>query len=237
MPQAIKPLAVIAAIVFLATIALAGVLSFFELGTFSVATVARDGLILALIISPSVYWLVLLPASQGVGLRSGSESSRLAITDPLTRIMNRRGVTISLLEAMAYAERYENALSVAMIDIDQFDEINNRHGREIGNKVLVEIAAIIGDAVRMPDKMGRYGGEEFMLILPATSAEDAKLISERIAASVTELQIQAEEKVRCTVSIGVAQFRKGEDLEQLMSRVADILAQAKKSGNNTVLAE
>lgn len=237
MQQAIKPLAVIAAIVFLATIALAGVLTFFGLGTFSVAHVARDGLILALIISPPVYWLVLLPASQGVGVRRGSESSRLAITDPLTRIMNRRGVTISLLEAMAYADRYDNALSIAMIDIDQFDDINDHHGSKIGNKVLVEIAAVIGDAVRMPDKMGRYGGEEFMLILPATNAEDAKLISERIAASVAELQIQADEKVRCTVSIGVAQFRRGEDLEQLMSRVADILVQAKKSGGNTVHAE
>lgn len=236
MQQAIKPLAVIAAIVFLATIALAGILTFFDLGSFSVAHVTRDGLILAAIVAPVAYWFVVLPASQGV-LRSGSESSRLAITDPLTRIMNRRGVTISLLEAMAYAERYENALSIAMIDINQFDEINNQHGREIGNKVLVEIAAVIGDAVRMPDKMGRYAGEEFLLILPATDVTDAKLISERIAASVADLKIQASEDVRCTVSIGVAQFRRGEDLEQLMSRVSDILARAKQSSSGSVLAE
>ena len=236
MTQALKPIAVIGAIVFLATIALLGGLSMFGFGSFSVVLVARDGLILALLVSLPVYWLVVQPLQSSSAGRGGN-GGRLAITDPLTRIMNRRGVTISLLEAMAYAERYDNALSIALIDIDHFDEINNEHGTEVGDKVLVEVAAVIAEEVRMPDKFGRYGGEEFLLILPATTVDDATAICKRIASSVADMKVQTEEQARCTVCAGVCQFRRGEDLEQLMSRIDDIVAKAKDQGRNTVLSD
>jgi diguanylate cyclase (GGDEF)-like protein len=194
---------------------------------------------LAALLAFPVYWVVRmrLASERQRGLER-TETSQLAITDTLTRIMNRRGITVSLLDAMAQAERYDTPLSVAMGDIDLFKRINETHGHQAGDKVLAHIASVFSDSLRMPDKVGRYGGEEFLVIFPHTGLAQARKIAERIRTAVQRSKLDVNRnKVQVTVSLGVTQFQKGEDLEQLLSRVDKAVMQAKAGGRNLVAAQ
>jgi diguanylate cyclase (GGDEF)-like protein len=158
--------------------------------------------------------------------------------DALTHIPNRRGITTSLLDAMAYANRYSHPLSVALVDLDLLREINASLGRKAGDKALQTVASVFSDTLRMPDRAGRYGDEEFMVILPNTLLKNAVRISERIRDGVDSSEVAAGgRKLPVTVSIGVAQFRKGEDLERFLSRVDKALSVAKTSGRNRVATD
>ncbi len=202
-----------------------------------------DATILSLLIAPPIYWLVLRPIRREYQRRLEAESraedmSKLAITDPLTRCMNRRGITVALLDAMAQAERYATPLAIALADIDRFKPINDEYGHDAGDKVLVNTAAILADSLRMPDKVGRYGGEEFLIVLPHTNLAQAKKIVDRIRTSVGNARtpIGDNKKLKVTISMGVTQFRKGEDLEQLLSRADQALYASKQAGRNRVTA-
>jgi diguanylate cyclase (GGDEF)-like protein len=201
-----------------------------------------DAVILSLVIAPPIYWLVLNPIKQEYEKRlkaeyHAEEMGRIAITDPLTAIMNRRGITVGLLDAMAQAERYRTSLTVAMADIDHFKEINDTYGHEAGDRVLKGVAALLSDALRMPDKVGRYGGEEFLIVLPHTGLVPGRKIVERIRATVSKTNFDlGAKKARLTISIGVTQFKPGDDLEQLLSHADKALYDAKKGGRNLVVA-
>ena len=211
----------------------------FEFGT---TFTLLNGILLALICAPPIYWLVLSPIRNQFIKRLRGEGededlSHAAITDPLTRIMNRRGITVGLLDAMAHAERYRTPLTVAMADIDLLKEINASYGRGGGDRVLKDVAGVLADALRMPDKVGRYGGEEFLIVLPHTSLVQGKKIVERIRNSVSKWDFNVgSKKIRRTISIGVAQYKVGEDLEQLMSHASKALQEAKQGGRNKVVA-
>jgi diguanylate cyclase (GGDEF)-like protein len=211
----------------------------FEFGT---TFTLLNGILLALICAPPIYWLVLSPIRNQFIKRLRGEGededlSHAAITDPLTRIMNRRGITVGLLDAMAHAERYRTPLTVAMADIDLLKEINASYGRGGGDRVLKDVAGVLADALRMPDKVGRYGGEEFLIVLPHTSLVQGKKIVERIRNSVSKWDFEVgSKKIRLTISIGVAQYKVGEDLEQLMSHASKALQEAKQGGRNKVVA-
>lgn len=209
----------------------------------SLATAFLDALLLSIVIAPPIYWLVLRPIRLEYQRRLEAETraedlSKLAITDALTRCMNRRGITMALLDAMAQAERYGTPLSVALGDIDNFKPINDQYGHDAGDKVLVTVASVLADSLRMPDKVGRYGGEEFLIILPHTNMAQAKKIVDRIRASVGNARtpIGGDKKLKVTISMGVTQFRKGEDLEQLLSRTDQALYASKQAGRNRVTA-
>ena len=204
-----------------------------------------DAILLAVFLAAPVYWLVLRPLRLEYEKRReaeqlGAELTQLAITDSLTRIMNRRGITVSLLDAMAQAERYDTPLSVAMGDVDHFKRVNDTHGHEAGDKVLAQIASVLSEALRMPDKVGRYGGEEFLVVFPHTTLGQARKIAERMRGEVQKTEIDlglGTTKVKATISLGVTQFRKGEDLEQLLSRADAALYKAKTDGRNLVVAQ
>jgi diguanylate cyclase (GGDEF)-like protein len=202
-----------------------------------------DAALLAVFLAAPVYWLVLRPLRLEYEKRReaeqlGAELNQLAITDSLTRIMNRRGITVSLLDAMAQAERYDTPLSVAMGDVDHFKRVNDTHGHEAGDKVLAQIASVLSEALRMPDKVGRYGGEEFLVVFPHTTLSQARKIAERMRGEVQRNEIDlGTTKVKATISLGVTQFRKGEDLEQLLSRADSALYQAKSGGRNLVAVQ
>lgn len=197
-------------------------------------------LVLSVLIAPAIYWLVLTPLRREYEKRRRAEEivedmGRLAITDPLTHIMNRRGITVALLDAMAQAERYDTALTVAMADIDHFKAVNDTYGHETGSRVLAEVAGIMAEQLRMPDKLGRYGGEEFLIVLPHTSLTHGRKIAERVRAAVDGAKLTAGNKrLSLSVSLGVTQFRRGEDLEQLLTRVDQALYDAKAAGRNRV---
>jgi diguanylate cyclase (GGDEF)-like protein len=202
-----------------------------------------DALLLAGVIAAPIYWLVLKPLRREYEKRVEAEQraedlGQLAITDPLTRIMNRRGITVSVLDAMAQAERYGNPLAVAMADIDHFKQVNDTYGHEVGDKVLADIASVLSESLRMPDKVGRYGGEEFLVVLPHTTLAQARKIAERMRTAVGAWPFELGGKeTSLTISIGLTEFQKGEDLEQLLSRVDRALYQAKAGGRNLVVTE
>lgn len=236
-----------------ATLAVAGVAFVLELLIYSgLRTYAAPGeplpmallnaALLAVLLAVFSYWLVLKSVGRGDSPRamdrSSTEMTQFAITDPVTRIMNRRGITVSLLDAMAQAERYNTPLSIAMGDIDHLRRINETHGHGTGDKILSHVASVLSETLRMPDKVGRYGGEEFLVIFPHTGLAQGRKIAERMRAAVQKSKLDIDRnKVQVTISIGVTQFQKGEDLEQLLSRVDKALVQAKSGGRNLVAAQ
>lgn len=240
--SAIKAMLAIVIIVFVAELVVMAGISSLGYSADSLGIMLFDAGLLALVTAPPVYWLVLNPIHREYEKRLKAESeaeemTHVAITDPLTSIMNRRGITVGLLDAMAQAERYRTPLTVAMADIDHFKEINDTYGHEAGDRVLKNVASILSDALRMPDKVGRYGGEEFLIMLPHTNLAQGSKIVERIRASVSKkIFDQGAKKARVTISVGVTQFQPGEDLEQLMSHADKALYDAKKGGRNLVVA-
>jgi diguanylate cyclase (GGDEF)-like protein len=238
---AIRAVLGIIGVVFAIEVVLVAVFGSFEYVQ-STVVVLIAGVLLALLAAPPIYWLVSIPIRREYAKRLAAEAtaadlSQLVITDSLTRIMNRRGITVALLDSMAQAERYNTPLTVAMADIDLFRKVNDEHGRETGDSVLRGVARALEEALRMPDKVGRFGTEEFMILLPHTPLVQGRKIADRIRVAVGKRpQQHYGAKISVTVSLGVTQFRKGEDLQQLLSRVENALTDAKTEGRNCVIA-
>jgi diguanylate cyclase (GGDEF)-like protein len=239
---AIRAMLAIVAVVLVTELIISSILIALGYAYHTPGTLFVDAIVLGLVVAPPIYWLVLRPVRREYEKRLVAEEraedmGRLAITDPLTRIMNRRGITVALLDAMAQSERYRTPLTIAMADIDHFKNVNDTYGHEAGDKVLAELAGVLADGLRMPDKAGRYGGEEFLLIFPHTNLVQGRKISDRIRVAVGKHRIELDEgKVQLTISIGVVQFQRGEDLEQLLSRSDRALYAAKEAGRNRVVA-
>lgn len=227
----------VAAVTFVSSAILLGILSASSLGFPTAAGVFMVSALLALAIAPTVHWLVYLPARRAECDESSEDISSLTVIDPLTHVMNRRGITMGVLEAMAQAERYNTPLSVAMVDVDHFQRINDDFGNQTGDKVLADLASVLADSLRMPDKVGRYGGEEFMVIMPHTALVQARKIAERLRAAVHNTKFSADGKrAGLTVSVGVTQYAKGADLELLLSRANAAVEDAKRGNGNRVSA-
>ncbi len=162
----------------------------------------------------------------------------LAHTDPLTHLLNRRALTIRLVAELERVRRYTSPLTMLMIDIDHFKQVNDTYGHLVGDEVLRGIAAILQRSVRTVDTLARYGGEEFVVVLPETEEEGAVTFAERIRERVEQYCAEAEQAggARVTVSIGVASFPAPhvESVEDLFSRADAALYRAKERGRNTV---
>jgi len=171
-------------------------------------------------------------------LKAKPRAASTSTVDTLTRVPNQRGITASLLNAMSYANRYNHPLSVALVDLDLLASINREMGRRAGDKALQAVAGVFTETLRMPDHAGRYGDEEFLVVLPNTTLKNATSIAERIRDGVENADCSFNgKKIPITVSIGASQFHKGEDLERFLARVEKALAAAKVSGRNRVVAE
>lgn len=184
--------------------------------------------------------LVVSPLARGyeASLKARPRGGATSTVDSLTHIPNQRGITASLLDAMAYANRYGHPLSVALVDLDLLRELNRQLSRKAGDKALQAVAAVFTDTLRMPDRAGRYGEEEFLVIMPNTTIKNAAKIAERIREGVEGADCgYGGQKIPVTVSIGASQYRKGEDLERFLSRVDKALGMAKTSGRNRVVTD
>jgi diguanylate cyclase (GGDEF)-like protein len=159
-----------------------------------------------------------------------------AQTDPLTGLANRRHFMEVADAELARSRRYETPLSMLMIDIDHFKEVNDAHGHRAGDRVLQQLARTCREVLREVDVAGRVGGEEFAILLPETEAEDAYEVAERLRIAVEATEIAREEGVpiRVTVSIGVAAIDGSTNLDTLMSQADDALYDAKHGGRNLV---
>lgn len=153
------------------------------------------------------------------------------ITDPLTKIRNRYYYNEQIKKESANSNRYFYPLSLVVFDIDYFKRINDEHGHDVGDNVLVEYTKLISSHLRNGDIFCRIGGEEFTLILPHTEKSGAYKIADKLRVIVEE----HKKVVPITVSFGVVEYIKGEDLEQTFKRADKALYEAKNSGRNRVV--
>jgi diguanylate cyclase (GGDEF)-like protein len=169
-------------------------------------------------------------------LKEANEAiERLARTDALTGLANRRTLDEAFRREIPRAERRSEPLSIIMADLDDFKSINDQYGHATGDQVLASAAAVFGKQLRPYDLASRYGGEEFALLLPGTSAEDAVTIAERIRKQIGKLQLAACPR-QITISLGVATWRQGESADRLVARADGALYEAKNAGRNRVEA-
>lgn len=161
---------------------------------------------------------------------------RLSRTDPLTGTLNRRGFDREFPEVRSGGDG-ASTLSVAMADVDHFKRINDGYGHAVGDEVLKAVGRILADAVRSDDAVVRYGGEEFLLVLPAVDREGALKVAERARSTIEHAVLHpAYEELRVTISIGVAQRRPGEARAELVERADAAMYRAKQQGRNRVVA-
>ena len=161
------------------------------------------------------------------------DMTRLANTDALTGLANRRALQDMIDQRIADARRYGRPLSLLMLDLDLFKTINDRHGHPVGDAVLQETAALLTTVLRTSDLIGRWGGEEFVVIAPETDEVAAEQLAERCRAEL-EAHGFAQVPEGVTVSIGVASFRPDDVARDLVKRADDALYEAKRAGRNRV---
>ena len=160
-----------------------------------------------------------------------------ATHDPLTGVFNRRHVEDVLRKEVVRAERHARPLAVAMMDADHFKNINDTYGHQTGDEVLREISERCRKTLRSNDVLGRYGGEEFVIVFPETNIGEAAVVAERLRAAIAQDPIQVGDKtLAATVSIGLAAYAPGQDLDQLFQRADSALYTAKQDGRNLVRA-
>ena len=163
------------------------------------------------------------------------EISERVREDALTGSLNRRGLDEALAREAARAERYGNALCVGVLDLDNFKSINDTHGHDVGDRALIHLVSVVKSLLRPSDSIGRFGGEEFVVLLPETPLEQGKLALERLQRELTKQFFLANnQKLLVTFSAGVAQFRSGETEAELVKRADQAMYQAKQSGKNRV---
>ncbi len=160
----------------------------------------------------------------------------LMLTDPLTGVGNRRMVTKRLEEEVVRSQRYHRPLTIAFIDIDLFKNINDTYGHAIGDSVLINVAQSLGACVRDCDIIGRYGGEEFVVLLPETVLDVAHSVAERMRRDI-ELLNPLHLSRSVTVSIGLAELMDNETGDALLARSDRALYLAKKSGRNCCILD
>jgi diguanylate cyclase (GGDEF)-like protein len=158
-----------------------------------------------------------------------------AVTDALTGLLNRYGLQRSLVREHAEARRYERPLACLMIDLDNFKSINDTHGHNAGDAALQQVATILIEAVRRSDMVFRYGGEEFLALLPETDLEGAAALGEKIReAASARLFGDGQHVFMLTLSVGVASLWNGESGNDMIARADLALYHAKEMGRNRV---
>lgn len=164
--------------------------------------------------------------------------TQLATTDVLTGIMNRRTIMSRFSSLIALSTRYARPLCMGIIDIDHFKQINDGYGHQAGDIVLKKFACTVQKGLRDTDCIGRYGGEEFMMLMPETSLDQAESTLQRISSVIAGLEIDVGvAEVQVTVSAGVAQHIQGESQHDMFSRADKALYRAKQSGRNRIVKD
>ena len=164
------------------------------------------------------------------------EAEESARRDPLTGLLNRRGFLEQSRHAFARMERRARPLSVLMLDMDHFKRINDNFGHDAGDQALTEVARVMLRCGRTDDVLARWGGEEFIYLLPDTGVAEASALAERVRQSVAALTLTfAGTPVSFTVSIGIAERRRATPLADVIAQADALLLRAKAEGRNRVL--
>jgi len=163
-----------------------------------------------------------------------AQAQEVAHVDPLTFLPNRRTIIKDLQSEVMRAERYHSKFCISVVDIDNFKSINDTYGHPVGDEVLRHVALQLRDGIRHPDVVGRYGGEEFIILLPNSdnnaAAEQASRLCRQIRSSVVRSK---DHNITVTISIGIAQFHIGEDSwHSLLKRADNAMFEAKSRGRD-----
>ena len=158
---------------------------------------------------------------------------KLAATDPLTGLANRRGAEQSLAAELSRARRENQPLSCVLLDVDRFKRINDTIGHQTGDNLLCQISAILRRSIRAYDIVARWGGEEFLLVLPGATVGAAGALAERIRLEIERMPTTINERI--TVSGGVAEFDRDYNFERTLGLADQRLYQAKAAGRNCVI--
>jgi diguanylate cyclase (GGDEF)-like protein len=164
-----------------------------------------------------------------------SQLAREAVHDPLTGLFNRRYLDSALPGLAGAAERHDTPLTLALIDLDYFKNVNDRHGHLAGDKVLRRIGKLLGSALRPSDIVARWGGEEFVGLLHRMTPESLATIAEKLRLLVESSFIEVDgERVRVTVSVGATFIRPGDTVQSVIARADRLLYASKTGGRNRV---
>ena len=153
-------------------------------------------------------------------------------TDALTDIHNRYSIMKILDTEVDRAKRYGNPLSIFMYDIDHFKRLNDTHGYRAGDDILYNLTKVVKDSLRDIDIVGRYGGEEFLVIMPSTILSDAIDVAQRVCETVSNHKFSQIKQL--TISIGLVELGKDETMDTLFTRADRLLYKSKESGRNRV---
>lgn len=164
--------------------------------------------------------------------RVNAELLSLATTDSLTNVWNRRYFELTAATAIANAQRYQHPVSIVVFDVDHFKAINDRHGHQAGDQVLVELTQVVRRVLRMTDMLARWGGEEFVVIVEHCDAAAATQLADKIRKAVAAHKFAVAGNV--TISLGVAALRAGETPDTWFGRADQAMFDAKNNGRNTV---
>lgn len=160
--------------------------------------------------------------------------------DSLTKLLNHNAISQRLEEELRRAKRYGESLACFMIDFDHFKSINDRFGHQRGDRVLKQMASLIKNSVRAVDLVGRYGGDEFLVILPSTTTENAKVAAKRIkdVFSATKIKYSRSEPMALSVSIGITGYPASriKESKDLIAYADKAMYKAKKAGRNCIVA-
>lgn len=187
-------------------------------------------LVVNLLVLTSSFGLVWL-----LSARLQQELREQARIDTLTRAYNRRALGEIAVRELARCERHGLPISAIMSDIDHFKKVNDTHGHRAGDIVLANFAGLIREVIRKQDYLIRYGGEEFLILLPDTAGDQAEQVAEKLRTSIQEATLCTEPKVSATASFGVATLEGKESWESMASRADKALYQAKNAGRNRVV--
>lgn len=162
---------------------------------------------------------------------------RLSITDTLTGVFNRGYIEQVMEASFADSRRYKTPMSLPIIDLDHFKRINDRFGHQVGDRALIAVTDCMRQSLRENDRLGRYGGEEFIVVLPHTSVADAVTTAEKLRTAISKLTVPGMGDERVTVSIGVAGLPDNgtESVDDLVRRADRALYEAKNSGRDRVV--
>jgi len=185
-------------------------------------------------------WLFMLFAGISLWLQVGQLSMlmklyRESTVDPLTKLINRR----VLLRLAQRSHEYHEVYSVVMFDLDRFKRVNDNYGHAIGDKVLVAVAKVIQKELRTTDIIARFGGEEFVAVLPNTKLNDANIIASRVAVAISHqvITLADDKELNVTASVGVTQRKQEENLDDALKRADDFLYFAKENGRDQVISD
>jgi diguanylate cyclase (GGDEF)-like protein/PAS domain S-box-containing protein len=170
--------------------------------------------------------------------QKNEQLTTMAITDALTGIFNRRYLIVRFEEEFKKSKRLNSPFGCILIDIDKFKHVNDNYGHLIGDEVIKKACLIVKESVRIYDIVGRFGGEEFLIILPDTKKDDALHLAERLRSKVKEglwVDIDGSDAINITISLGVTCFNEGDaSIDDMFKRADDALYKAKKGGRDRV---